>query len=76
MYLTMSNTGLTRRNTIFIFLWMRHRNTGISIQHVGRQTSLSMGQRANGPKGAPPLAAGEGEPDRIEGWGGVKYAYR
>ena len=27
MYVSMSYTGLTRRNTLFIFLWLRHRNT-------------------------------------------------
>jgi len=27
MYVYMSYTGLTRRNTVFIFLWLRHRNT-------------------------------------------------
>ena len=32
----MSYTGSTRRNTVFIFVWLRHRNTPISIQHVGR----------------------------------------
>ena len=35
MYLSVSYTGVTRRNTVFIFLWSRHRNTWISIQHVG-----------------------------------------
>jgi len=27
MYVSMSYTGLTRRNTVFMFLWLRHRNT-------------------------------------------------
>jgi len=27
MYVSMSYSGLTRRNTVFIFLWLRHRNT-------------------------------------------------
>ena len=27
MYVSMSCTGLTRRNTLFVFLWLRHRNT-------------------------------------------------
>jgi len=27
MYVSMSYTGSTRRNTVFIFLWLRHRNT-------------------------------------------------
>jgi len=27
MYVSMVCTGLTRRNTLFIFLWLRHRNT-------------------------------------------------
>jgi len=27
MYVSMSYTGLIRRNTVFIFLWWRHRNT-------------------------------------------------
>jgi len=35
MYVSMSYTGLTRRNMLFIFLWLRHRNTSRSIQHVG-----------------------------------------
>jgi len=35
MYVSMSYTGLTRRNTVFRFLWLRHRNTWISIQRVG-----------------------------------------
>jgi len=35
MYTSMSYTGLTRRNTLFIFLWLRHRNTWTSIQHIG-----------------------------------------
>jgi len=35
MYVSMSYTGLTRRNTLFILLWLRHRNTWIAIQHVG-----------------------------------------
>jgi len=35
MYVSMAYTGLTRRNTSFIFWWLRHRNTWIPIQHVG-----------------------------------------
>jgi len=31
----LSYTGLTRRNMLFIFVWLRHRNTSIRIQHVG-----------------------------------------
>jgi len=27
IYVSMSYTGLTRRDTVFIFLWLRHRNT-------------------------------------------------
>ena len=27
MYVSMPYTGLIRRNTLFIFLWSRHRNT-------------------------------------------------
>jgi len=27
MYVSVSYTGLYRRNTIFVFLWLRHRNT-------------------------------------------------
>jgi len=38
MYVSVSYTGLYRRNTIFVFLWLRHRNTWISIQHVGWST--------------------------------------
>jgi len=34
-YVSKSYTGLTRRNTLFMFLWLRHRKTWISIQHVG-----------------------------------------
>jgi len=34
-YIFMLYTGLTRRNTLFIFLWLRPRNTWIPIQHVG-----------------------------------------
>jgi len=26
-YVSMSYTGLTRRNTLFLLLWLRHRNT-------------------------------------------------
>jgi len=35
MHVSMSYTGSTRRNTVFIFLWLRYRNTSIPIQHVG-----------------------------------------
>jgi len=35
MYVSMSYTGLTRRYTLFIFVWLRHRNTWIPIQHLG-----------------------------------------
>jgi len=35
MYGSTSYTGLTRRNTLFVFLWRRHTNTWIPIQHVG-----------------------------------------
>jgi len=31
----MPYTGYTRRNTLFVLLWLRHRNTRIPIQHVG-----------------------------------------
>ena len=27
MYMFLSNTGFTRRNTVFIFVWLRPRNT-------------------------------------------------
>jgi len=27
MYVSMAYTGVTRRNTVFIFVWLRHRNT-------------------------------------------------
>ena len=27
MYVSLSYTGLTRRKTVFRFLWLRHRNT-------------------------------------------------
>jgi len=27
MYLSMSYTGLHRRDTLFVFVWLRHRNT-------------------------------------------------
>jgi len=37
MYVSMSCTGLIRRNTLFVFLWSRHRNMWIYIQHVGSQ---------------------------------------
>jgi len=35
MYVSMSYAGLTRWNTVFVFLWLRPRNTWIPIQHVG-----------------------------------------
>ena len=35
MYVSISYTELTRRNTVFIFLWQHSRNTLIPIQHVG-----------------------------------------
>jgi len=35
VYEFLSYPGLTRRNTLFIFVWLRHRNMWISIQHVG-----------------------------------------
>jgi len=35
MYMFLSNTGFTKRNTLFIFVWLRPRNTWIPIQHVG-----------------------------------------
>jgi len=34
MYIFMSNTGFTTRNALFVFVWLRPRNTLISIQHV------------------------------------------
>jgi len=40
MYVLLSSTGWTRRNTSFVFLWLRPRNTWLPIQHVGwRYTS-------------------------------------
>jgi len=39
MYVSVSCTGLHRRNTTFVFAWLRHRNTWIPIQHVGPGTS-------------------------------------
>jgi len=27
MYVSMAYTGFTRRNMLFVFLWLRHRNT-------------------------------------------------
>jgi len=35
MYTFLLNTGFARRNTVFIFLWLRPGNTWIPIQHVG-----------------------------------------
>jgi len=35
VYMSMSYTGWTRRNTWFIFLWLRHMNTWTPIQHLG-----------------------------------------
>jgi len=35
MYVFMSYTGYIRRNTLFIFLRVRHRDTSIRIPHVG-----------------------------------------
>ena len=35
MYVSVSYKGFTRRNTLFTFLWLRHTNTSISIEHVG-----------------------------------------
>jgi len=34
MYVSMPYTGSARRNTVFIFLWLRHTNT---IQHAGNR---------------------------------------
>jgi len=34
MYVSMAYTGYTMRNTLFIFVWLRPRNTWIPIQHV------------------------------------------
>jgi len=38
-YVSMSYTGLHRRNTLFVFVWLRHSNTWIRIQHVGCEWS-------------------------------------
>ena len=35
MYISMSYTWFTRRNMLFVFLWLRPRNTWIPNQHVG-----------------------------------------
>jgi len=35
MNMFQSNTGFARRNTLFMFLWLRPRKTWIPIQHVG-----------------------------------------
>jgi len=35
VYVSMSYTGLHRRNALFIFVWLRHRNTWIPVRHVG-----------------------------------------
>jgi len=35
-YVSMAYTGLPRRNTVFTFVWLRHRSTWISVQHAGR----------------------------------------
>jgi len=40
IFIRMSYTGLNRRNTLFLLLWLRHRNTWIPIQHVGPPTPL------------------------------------
>jgi len=34
IYVSTSYTEWSRRNTLFIFLWLRHRNTWMYIQHV------------------------------------------
>jgi len=46
VYLFMSYTGFTRRNTWFIFAWLRHTNTWIPTQHVGplAQAVLAFGK--------------------------------
>jgi len=36
-----SYTGLTRRNTWFIFWWLPHRNTWSCIQHLGSRTCIT-----------------------------------
>jgi len=38
-YVFLSNTGFARRNTVFICVWLRPRNTGTPIQHAGRQVA-------------------------------------
>jgi len=38
MNMFLSNTGFTGRNTVFIIVWLRPRNTWIPIQHVGSLT--------------------------------------
>jgi len=35
MYGSMSFTGFTRRNTLFMFVWLRLMHTWLPIQHVG-----------------------------------------
>ena len=39
IYMFLSNTGFARRNTLFIFVWLRPRNTYKYVQHVDTQAS-------------------------------------
>jgi len=40
MYLSMSYTGLTRRNTVFVFVWLSQEYVNTPIQHVGHSTYI------------------------------------
>jgi len=33
MHGSLASTGLTRRNTLFTFVWLRHRNNRITVHH-------------------------------------------
>ena len=35
VYVFLSNLGLTRRNTLFVFVWLRPVNKWLPFQHVG-----------------------------------------
>jgi len=37
VYISTWYIGFTRRNTVFVFLWLRHRNTWTPIEYVGIQ---------------------------------------
>ena len=48
MYVSMSYTGLHRRDTLFVFVWLRHRNTWIRIQQVGLTRGVETARASTG----------------------------